>query len=455
VNLSFIVPLLYPGAIVSCLLSLWRPRIGIYFLVLVLPLQTLRYEIQSYPFGGSIIDFVLLAVVIGALLQRKEPLFGDLPLKGLLLVSFAYWYISLWHGSFFVGLPKPLALDDLRFSFWKAYIELGLIYFVAFAAIRTREQIRTVLVLMCVALMAISLDFYGVVSTEDLSHFSDSGRYAGVLGYAGVNGLAAFVSIMGLFLAALVTIRVGTKLRTIAFIALLGCVYCLLFAFSRGAYLSFAGGLLLIALLQKRYLLAFGLTGLFGLALVLPGAVSERISGTYVQTGSGEEVLESSAQERVIIWEDAISLIRAFPLQGTGFQTYPYMHRSLGYGDTHNFYLKVMVEEGLIGIVIFLAILGQMFKQGIRLFRSATDPFYSAIGVGFAGCVAGAAIANIFGDRWTYMQVDSYLWILLALVARAHLLSASAETEQVSAVDDPSEAGAAFRDFAPVVPLTS
>lgn len=452
-SLGFLVPFLYPGAILACLLSLWRPQIGIYFLVLVLPLQTLRYQIQSYPFGGSIIDLVLLAVIVGAFIQRTEPLFGDIPLKGLLFVSFAYWYISLWHGSFFLGLPMPLSLDDLRFSFWKSYVELGFIYFIAFAAIRTREQVRTVLVLMCVTAVAISLDFYSIVSTEDLSHFNDSSRYAGVLGYAGVNGLAAFMSILGLFLAALVTLRVGAKLRVIALVALVGCTYCLLFAFSRGAYLSFAAGLLLIALLQRRFVLGFALAGILGLALVLPSAVSERISGTYVETGSGGEVLESSAQERVIIWEDALALIRAFPLRGTGFQTYPYMHRSLGYGDTHNFYLKVMVEEGIIGIVIFLAILAQMFKQGIALFRNTDDPFFSAIGIGFASCVAGAAVANIFGDRWSYLQVDSYLWILLALVARSRVL-ANAEVEQVSEPDEQPMVDA-FPELTPAFPLPS
>jgi len=433
VNLDFLVPLLYPAAIVACALSFWRPQIGIYYLVLVLPLQTLRYQIQSYPLGGSIIDYILLAVLVGALLQRTEPIFDGLPMKGLLLFSFAYWYVSLWHGSLFLGLPLPLSIDDLRFSNWKSYVELGLMTFIAFAAIRTREQVRTVLVLMCITVLGVSLDFYQVISAQDLSHFDDSVRYSGVLGYAGANGLGAFVAMFGLLLVAIVTIRVDKKLRTLAFVTLLGCVYCLLFAFSRAAYMAFAAGLLMIASFQKRFLLTFVFAGLLGFALLLPSAVSERISGTVVQSAdSTGGALESSAQERVIIWEDAISIFKAFPLQGAGFQTYQFMHRSLGYGDTHNFYLKVLIEQGLIGIVLFLMILAQMFAQGIRLYRSTVDPFYSALGLGFAGCVVGAAIANVFGDRWSYLQVDSYVWILLALVARARLL---ARTEPLEAED--------------------
>ena len=456
-NLEFLVPVLYPGAILACGLSLWRPHIGIYYLVLVLPLQTLRYQIQSYPLGGSIIDYVLLAVLIGALFHRPEPMFDGLPIKGVLLCSFIYSYLSLWHGSLFVGLPLPLSIDDVRFSNWKSYVELGLMAFIAFAAIRTREQVRAVLVLMCITVLGVGLDFYGVVSTQDLSHFDDSVRYSGVLGYAGANGLGAFVAMFGVLLVAMATMKVDRKLRTLACVTLMGCVYCLLFSFSRAAYIAFGAGLLLMALLQKRFLLTFLFAGLLGCACLVPSAISERISGTVVQSASSSgEALESSAQERVIIWEDAISIFKAFPLQGAGFQTYQFLHRSLGYGDTHNFYIKVLIEQGLIGIFFLLTILGQMFRQGIGLFRAAEDPFYSALGLGFAGCIVAAAIANFFGDRWSYIQVDSYLWILLAVVARSRLLAKAkpAEIEDWEEAED-KYTNIPVRDLPPALPQPS
>jgi len=40
-------------------------------------------------------------------------------------------------------------------------------------------------------------------------------------------------------------------------------------------------------------------------------------------------------------------------LTGTGFNTYAYMHRVGNYEDTHNFFLKVLVEERSCGLVLF------------------------------------------------------------------------------------------------------
>src|SRR5262249_37087326 len=100
-------------------------------------------------------------------------------------------------------------------------------------------------------------------------------------------------------------------------------------------------------------------------------------------------------------------------------------------------------------LVIFLAILAGMFAQGFRLFREAGqsgDSLLKALGIGFVGCVVGAAVANFFGDRWSYLQVDSYLWISLALVCRGCLLAepVAAEVKEVQ-VKAPTFSSAPFQ----------
>lgn len=429
-NLDIIVPLLYPAAILACLLSLWRPQIGLYYLVFVLPLQTLRYQIPGYPLGNSIIDVVLLGVMIGMLLNRTAPLFADLPMKWLLAAAALYWYISLWHGSFVLGLPWPIALADPRFSNWKNYIELSLLFGITFAVIRTKEQIRVVLVIMCVTAFAVSYDFFQFMSAQDLSQYSDKLRYAGVMGYAGVNGLAAFEAQFALFLTGLYNSKLPKGYKIAISLVLAGCTYAVLFAFSRGAYMAFAAGLLFVGIMRKRFILVVLMAVLLGGSMFLPAAVMERITGTYTQeSGSDQGTLESSAQERVIIWQDAMEVVKTFPVRGTGFDTYHYMHRSLGYGDTHNFYLKVLVEEGIVGLLFLIAILWKMLRQGYGLFRISSDPLLSSLGLGFAACIVGALVTNFFGDRWSYQQVDSYWWILLALVCRARLLESDSGEE--------------------------
>jgi len=58
--------ILYVGAIVAVLASIcWRPVVGIFYLVPLIPLQTARYRLNVFPLGASVIAIVLLAVAIG------------------------------------------------------------------------------------------------------------------------------------------------------------------------------------------------------------------------------------------------------------------------------------------------------------------------------------------------------------------------------------------------------
>jgi len=216
--------------------------------------------------------------------------------------------------------------------------------------------------------------------------------------------------------------ELSPKLKLIIPPTVIACGYGLLFAFSRGAYLGFASGVIALGALRRKSLAFVALACLAG-SFLLPSAVSDRITGTYTQGAtSTDRTLDSSATDRVLIWQNALDIIAAYPMFGTGFDTYEFMH-PMGFKDTHNFYLKILLEQGVVGLIIFFAMLWTIFRQGHLLSRNGADPFLASLGAGFAISIVGAAVINIFGDRWSYLQVDSYLWILLALVVRARVLA--------------------------------
>src|SRR4029079_6684050 len=99
---------MYLGAIVCFLLAVFRrPIIGIYFLIPLLPLQTIRYRLNEFPLGGSIIGVMLLGVTLGILKQRR-PLFPKTPFTTILVLFGVYTFISLWQGSFYLDSDLPL-----------------------------------------------------------------------------------------------------------------------------------------------------------------------------------------------------------------------------------------------------------------------------------------------------------------------------------------------------------
>jgi len=56
---------LYVTGILAFLLSIfWRPIVGIYYLVPLIPLQTGRYALNSFPLGQSVVDITLLGVIL-------------------------------------------------------------------------------------------------------------------------------------------------------------------------------------------------------------------------------------------------------------------------------------------------------------------------------------------------------------------------------------------------------
>jgi O-antigen ligase len=102
------------------------------------------------------------------------------------------------------------------------------------------------------------------------------------------------------------------------------------------------------------------------------------------------------------------------------------MGRVGSFRDTHNYYVKVLAETGVVGLILYLLVLWRMWRAGTRLFYSAQDPFWQGIGLGFV------ALMDLFGDRWTYQQVDGFIWILLGCVIRG-LVSVSEQPQTAGA----------------------
>lgn len=407
--------LLYLLMIAAVPLSIfWKPQIGMYVLVPLMPLQTLRYQLQLFPLGEKFVDILLISTLIGLFLQRRETFPPRTRLTRYVGWMALFYYLSLWFGSFHLNLALPFLPSDQRFADWKNYVEMPLFFLVTAASMQTKRQMKLLLALMMISVLRANIGFYHTVSERDFSHFSYGLRYAGALGYAGENGLAAFEAqflllCLGLF-SAVRELRFKLLIGASIFLAL----YCLLFSFSRGGYIGLMAGLLFLGLARERKYLVLFCVILFSWQTFVPTAVQERILMTY-EDGQ----VDSSSGERVQLWEDALTIIPQNPVFGTGFDTYKLLGRSEDYTDTHNYYMKVTVETGIVGLILFLLLLWKMLREGIALLRSSNDRFFQGLGLGFGAMMVCVVAVNLFGDRWMFQQVTAYMWVALGLVCRA------------------------------------
>jgi len=137
------------------------------------------------------------------------------------------------------------------------------------------------------------------------------------------------------------------------------------------------------------------------------------------------------------VWDTAVSVIRDFPFTGIGMGTfndvavrlYPFpIVQSPG---THNLYLQVAVELGLIGLIAFIAIHSlTLILAGISLksFQQTDDILMQAVVVGLmAGFIAflthGLIDNTVWGTRMAFVP-----WMLIALITAVYHLSQQKQT---------------------------
>ena len=92
----------------------------------------------------------------------------------------------------------------------------------------------------------------------------------------------------------------------------------------------------------------------------------------------GREV-DFSARERAYVAQRAWSAFLESPLIGHGVGATLAKGQRVG---THNMYLLLMVEQGLIGLALYLSLIGLIGRRGWRLARTASDTQGREIGLG-------------------------------------------------------------------------
>jgi O-antigen ligase len=358
------------------------------------------FAITTYRFP---IGDVSIVIALFGLLMQREPIRVPGVLKGLAV--FLLWAVVGYTMTSYPGMVT--AKLQIVGKLW-------LIALVAANALRTREQIRFFLFfwLGCFALYPVR----GALFNYYIYHETLFGRALWNYIFSNPNDLAAYCILqlsMGLGLHALERkgpVRLATRLGMAV------VPFLIVITKSRGAFLGFAGFLLLVLSGQKRRGRAIGLTILIaGIVLaVAPRGVLDRVFALQKieQTGDvGAADEEGSAEQRYEIWKVARAVIAENPISGVGLGAYPAAHfrmfmrgqfkqTAYGYRDTHSTYLNVMAETGAIGFLIFVLSYGLTLMDIERTRRraKALRPYTAQTLFALEAGTLGFFIAAIFGS---------------------------------------------------------
>jgi hypothetical protein len=105
-----------------------------------------------------------------------------------------------------------------------------------------------------------------------------------------------------------------------------------------------------------------------------------------------------------------------------------------------NYYVKTVVELGLIGLWLLLRILYGAIKESRRLER-ARDPVDRAFGIGMTAFLVAVVFAMFFSTYLELFPMDMYFWLFLGVTAATVRQDdvAPAEVSEVAAATSPAE----------------
>jgi O-antigen ligase len=213
------------------------------------------------------------------------------------------------------------------------------------------------------------------------------------------------------------------KSRIFYFSAFFFSSLAVMFTYSRGAYLSAMASLLVITLFAgKKSFIKIGMGALvalffisvfFGYGHIIPVSVKERFE---MVKDKDKREADESVRSREYVWSIAKGYISQSPIYGYGYEASAYLLPL----DTHNMYLDLLLEGGVIALIFFIFIFLIGFKVAYSVFKNSSDEFEKALSLGFIGTLVALFMGNFFGTRMNHFASNGYFAILMGMVARLY-----------------------------------
>jgi O-antigen ligase len=309
------------------------------------------------------------------------------------------------------------------------YAPNAMLFPIVFSAIRTRRQLTWILGAFVVGALVSAV--YGLFVHTDPNA---TDRLSGAAGNANETA-AALVAGAALAGALAATLREQPILRLAAAVGVPLCAYALFLTLSRGGLVALGASLVAAIVVAGRWragvavlavVAALGSVTYFG--VFAPADAKARV--TTIEGGTG----------RTDVWKVGWRMVQSAPLHGVGAGNFAKVsvHYLLRPGsikradfivDTpkvaHNMYLEVLAELGIVGLVLFLGIIGfslVCLVRAIRAFDRTEDRRLEILSRAVFVALVGILASDFFGSR----EFSKQLWLLLSL-APALLAMAQAQ----------------------------
>lgn len=190
---------------------------------------------------------------------------------------------------------------------------------------------------------------------------------------------------------------------------------CLFLTYSRGCYIGIAVAAAVFLVLYDKRFIFLGVLALFLMPFILPETMLNRI----LSIGNMED---SSTSYRVYIWMGTIAMLKDYWFTGIGpgesaFNVvYPmYGYNGIGAPHSHNTFLQVMCDSGIIGIIVFITLIYQYYKALFVAFMAEKDRESRFLILAGLSSISGFLVQSMFDYTFYNYRVMFLFWTCIGL----------------------------------------
>lgn len=366
------------------------PRHNIFFLLVLsffIPLFIKMFALYEVPIGIALQGLCIIMIFTLILNGRIG---GLKTFPGILLM--------VWMGFLILELANPNAASRIAgISFLRSIMPLVCAFFIAYSSIETKRDAYLffggwfALAMIC-GLYGIYQELVDLPTWDHAWASYDEATWALLFTWGRLRKFSFFFSpsefgmVMALAAVSAAIIWLYVKrnsLRILAACSCLFCVWAMIYTGSRTAMVMLPVGFGVFALisLDRKALILVAVVAMGGTALILRPGSSNAL---YVMSTAFHGVNDPSMNVRVRNQAIIRSYIRENPI-GFGLGSNSYLgqkyspHTFVGMFPPDSEYVKIAIETGWLGLLIFMAMLAFIFGYGVRVYFRIRDQDWRVI----------------------------------------------------------------------------
>ncbi len=370
---------------------------GLIGLIFFLPLVFNPYlnDVFSLPKTCLFICFLLILGTAWLIKTIETATLPVISFKKPLNVAILVYFISIL-AAILYSTNIYISLWGMYLFYFEGFICISGCIFLYFLVINNLSFHKIEKIISFLFISGALVALYGIFQHFGLDFvkwsFSPQERVCSTLGNP--NFLGAYL----IMLIPLALSRIIKKVKIYYLFLLLLLFTCLIFTYSRAAWLGLSGSILLWIILTPKQLFfrfpkkMFYLSGTIILFIIvflsfykflpLKNIHSSIFSPVVDRINSITNLKERNIASRLSGWQSCLKMIKNNPLLGMGQDTFginfrrymspsyeTFSRRNVNAGYAHNEFLQIIVTRGIIGLMIYLFLLFTFFQTGIKIIK--------------------------------------------------------------------------------------